>query len=79
MPEWGRRLVEQGVQLELWSPRGLVGALGLRCLRQPQRVVVAVRLLVEVRRFLSEDSMAQIGALDTDTSKEVAVPELMAS
>jgi putative transposase len=31
------------------------------------------------RRYLSENSMAQIGAFDTDSSKEVAVPELMAS
>ena len=34
---------------------------------------------VSDRRYLSENSMAQIGALDTDSSKEVAVPELMAS
>jgi transposase-like protein len=31
------------------------------------------------RRYLSEGSMAQIGATATDSSKEVAVPELMAS
>ena len=31
------------------------------------------------RRYLSENSMAQIGATDNETSKEVAVPELMAS
>ena len=34
---------------------------------------------VSDRRYLSEGSMAQIGALSTDSSKEVAVPELMAS
>ena len=34
---------------------------------------------VSDRRYLSENSMAQIGATDTETSKEVAVPELMAS
>jgi putative transposase len=34
---------------------------------------------VSDRRYLSENSMAQIGALDTETHKEVAVPELMAS
>jgi len=28
VPEWGRRLAEQGVRLELWSRRGLVGAFG---------------------------------------------------
>jgi len=28
VPAWGRRLAEQGVRLELWSPRGLVGAFG---------------------------------------------------
>jgi putative transposase len=31
------------------------------------------------RRYLSENSMAQIGAVDTANSKEVAIPELMAS
>ena len=31
------------------------------------------------RRYLSENSMAQIGAVDTENSKEVAIPELMAS
>jgi len=34
---------------------------------------------VSDRRYLSEGSMAQIGALATDSTKEVAVPELMAS
>ena len=34
---------------------------------------------VSDRRYLSENSMAQIGAIDTETPKEVAVPELMAS
>ena len=34
---------------------------------------------VSDRRYLSENSMAQIGATETETSKEVAVPELMAS
>jgi len=34
---------------------------------------------VSDRRHLSEDSMAQIGAVTLDSSKEVAVPELMAS
>jgi transposase-like protein len=34
---------------------------------------------VSDRRYLSEGSMAQIGATATDPSKEVAVPELMAS
>jgi putative transposase len=34
---------------------------------------------VSDRRYLSEGSMAQIGAVDTQTPKEVAVPELMAS
>jgi len=34
---------------------------------------------VSDRRYLSEASMAQIRALDTETSKEVAIPELMAS
>jgi len=34
---------------------------------------------VSDRRYLSENSMAQIGAVTTDTTKEVAVPELMAS
>ena len=34
---------------------------------------------VSDRRYLSEASMAQIGATATDPSKEVAVPELMAS
>lgn len=28
VPEWGRRLAEQGVRLELWSPRGLMGTFG---------------------------------------------------
>lgn len=28
VPEWGRRLAERGVRLELWGPRGLVGAFG---------------------------------------------------
>ena len=34
---------------------------------------------VSDRRYLSEESMAQIGAPTPDSSKEVAVPELMAS
>lgn len=34
---------------------------------------------VSDRRYLSEGSMAQIGATATDSTKEVAVPELMAS
>jgi transposase-like protein len=34
---------------------------------------------VSDRRYLSEGSMAQIPAVDPDSSKEVAVPELMAS
>ena len=34
---------------------------------------------VSDRRSLSENSTAQIGATETETSKEVAVPELMAS
>ena len=34
---------------------------------------------VSDRRYLSETSMAQIGAVTTDSTKEVAVPELMAS
>jgi len=34
---------------------------------------------VSDRRHLSENSMAQIGAVTTDSSKEAAVPELMAS
>jgi putative transposase len=34
---------------------------------------------VSDRRSLSENSMAQIGAVTTDSTKEVAVPELMAS
>ena len=34
---------------------------------------------VSDRRYLSENSMAQNGATDTETSQEVAVPELMAS
>jgi putative transposase len=34
---------------------------------------------VSDRCYLSEGSMAQIRAVDPDSSKEVAVPELMAS
>jgi transposase-like protein len=34
---------------------------------------------VSDRRYLSEGSMAQIGAVTTDPGKEVAVPELIAS
>ena len=34
---------------------------------------------VSDRRYLSENSMAQIGAITPDATKEVAVPELMAS
>ena len=34
---------------------------------------------VSDRRYLSEGSMAQIGATATDPGKEVAVPELIAS
>jgi len=34
---------------------------------------------VSDRRYLSENSMAQIGAIPTEPTKEVAVPELMAS
>lgn len=34
---------------------------------------------VSDHRYLSEASMAQIGATDTNPSKEVAVPELIAS
>ena len=34
---------------------------------------------VSDRRYLSENSRVQIGALDIETSKEVALPELRAS
>ena len=39
VPAWGKRLAEQGVRLELWSPRGLVGAFGAPLNRAaPRRV-----------------------------------------